>query len=70
MNNKSKKEKIKEISNFIITHPESTASLTILERYQLNENNFETANELSINLKNKLKNEKEDEINFCYYLIK
>ncbi|MFW5998280.1 MAG: hypothetical protein ACOC1K_04845 [Nanoarchaeota archaeon] len=67
---KNKIEKIDEITNFILTHPESTASMAILERHQINNNYFETANELSLNLKKKLKNENTDEIDFCYYLIK
>ena len=65
-----KEEKINEITKFIISHPESIASLTILKRHYTNNYFFESSQELTLNIKKKLKNENEDEINFCYYLIK
>ena len=63
-------DKIKEILKFITAHPESTASRTIIKRHLLPEHHYETSKELSIDLKNILKDEDNEEVNFCYYLVK
>ena len=65
-----KSEKINAITKFITSHPESTASLTILKRHLHSNNYFETSEELSGELKNVLNKKSRDEVNFCYYLIK
>ena len=65
-----KNTKIEEIIAFVTAYPESTASRAILRRHYINKNNYETANELSLQLKDVLKKEESDEINFCFYLVK
>ncbi|ACL69853.1 hypothetical protein [Halothermothrix orenii] len=66
----NRKEKIDTIAKFVAAYPESTASRTILKRYYLFNNNLETSEELGIVLKSVLKDKKDDEIDFCYYLVK
>ncbi|MTI61151.1 hypothetical protein GM661_09905 [Iocasia frigidifontis] len=63
-------KKIDEIINFIRLHPESTASQAIMRRFLINKNKFETSTEISFELKNILQEKGNDEIDFCYYLVK
>ncbi len=63
-------EKIDEIIKFVVQHPDSTASRAIFRRYYLNSDKYETGNELGVELKQVLKHKDEDEIDFCYYLVK
>lgn len=62
--------KIEEIANFLVRHPYSTASRTILRRHNLNNLDFESSNELAFKVKEILKKENQDEIEFCFYLVK
>lgn len=64
------KEKIDEIVYFVTHNPESTASRTILRRFYLSNNAFETSKELGIELKDILKEKNREEIDFCFYLVK
>lgn len=63
-------DKIKAIVKFVKDNPESTASRTILRRYYLNNNRYETSQELGIDLKDVLGKKKKDEVDFCFYLVK
>jgi len=63
-------DKIDEIVDFVTHHPECTASRAILRRFYLNNFNYESSNELGIELHKKLNKEKRDEIEFCFYLVK
>ncbi len=63
-------EKINAILKFIKSYPDSTASRAILRRYFPGSYYFETSQELSVELKDVLKKDEKDEIDFCYYLIK
>lgn len=63
-------KKIDEIINFIRLYPESTASQAIIRRFLINKNKFETSAEISFELKNILQEKGNDEIDFCYYLVK
>lgn len=66
----NKEDKINEIVSFVKTYPDSTASQAIMRRFYLTRHKFETSQELGIQLKESLVKEKEDEINFCFYLVK
>ena len=63
-------QKIEEIIAFVTAYPESTASRAILRRHYFNKNNYETGNELGLELKDILQKADSDEINFCFYLVK
>lgn len=63
-------DKINEIVSFVKTYPDSTASRAILRRFYLTRYKFETSQELGVELKDLLKKEDEEEINFCFYLVK
>lgn len=63
-------EKINEIVDFVTHHPECTASRAILRRYYLNNFDYETSNELGVELEKVLSKKKKDEVEFCFYLVK
>lgn len=65
-----KRDKIEEIIHFVTKNPESIASRTILRRYYLNNDIFETSKELGIQLKEVLKEKASEEVDFCFYLVK
>lgn len=67
MNNK---DKIESIVKFVTSFPESNVSKTILRRYYLSRENYETSKELGIELKKILNKKENDELDFCYYLVK
>lgn len=64
------RNKIEDIIEFVVKHPQSTASRTILRRYNINNIDFESSNELAFEIKEILKKKNKDEVEFCYYLIK
>lgn len=66
----NKDDKIETIIKFITSYPGSTATRTILQRHYMNNNEFETSHELGIELKNLLLKKDNEEIDFCYYLVK
>ncbi|MEJ6950570.1 hypothetical protein [Natronospora cellulosivora (SeqCode)] len=63
-------EKIEDIINFVVKNPQSTASRTILRRFKINNVDFESSKELAFEIKEILQNEKKDEVDFCFYLVK
>lgn len=66
----NKNDKIDAIIDFVTSHPESTASRTIMRRYFLSNDMYESSKELGFELKDILQKEEKDEIDFCYYLVK
>jgi hypothetical protein len=66
----NKSDKIEAITEFITSHPESTASRTILKRYLIDRERYETGAELGLGLRDVLHKKGTDEIDFCYYLVK
>ncbi len=63
-------DKINAIVDFIKKHPETVASRTILRRNLKSFDQYETAQELSFELENILKNQDSEKVDFFYYLIK
>jgi hypothetical protein len=63
-------EKIEAIIKFVSSFPESTASRSILKRHYIKNKDYESSQALAGELKEILKKEEKDELNFCYYLIK
>lgn len=62
--------KIDAILRFVNSYPDSIASRAILRRHFPGSHYFEMSEELSGELKEILKKDEQDEIDFCYYLVK
>ena len=64
------KDKINEIVEFVVSHPETVASKTIMRRNFVSKYYFETGEELGLQLKNILKKLNDNEIDIYFDLIK
>ena len=64
------KDKIKEIVEFVVSHPETVASRTIMRRNFVSKYYYETGEELGIQLKDVLKQLNNEEIEVYFDLVR